>query len=270
MGTIVNFLGKLVNKAIYHYSFEGKEIRRIRKIPRYHKGHTNILGFDFIFVDSASFIGQYVTILKKPVYNFEADNDKPYIIDCGANIGVSIVYFKEKYPKSKIIAFEPDKNIFSVLKENIDKRGYDNITLINKGLWNHEGKIKFTSDGADGGKILHFNNAFPDRETDSEIETTSLRAYLDRKVDFLKIDIEGAESVVMEDCQNLLQDVQHIFIEYHSTVNELQQLDSILNILTRNNFRYYIESTGIKNELPFIRRDISSNFDNFLNIYAYK
>jgi FkbM family methyltransferase len=41
----------------------------------------------------------------------------PYIIDAGANIGLSIIYFKKKYPNSKIVAFEPDKLIFNILKK---------------------------------------------------------------------------------------------------------------------------------------------------------
>ena len=34
--------------------------------------------------------------------------EKPYIIDCGANIGMSVIYMKQLYPQAEIIAFEPD------------------------------------------------------------------------------------------------------------------------------------------------------------------
>ena len=45
-------------------------------------------------------------------YYFESDNDWPTIIDCGSNIGMSVLFFKRLYPQSKIIAFEPDpKNV---------------------------------------------------------------------------------------------------------------------------------------------------------------
>lgn len=270
MGQITNFFQKVMNKAVYHYSYEAKEIRKIRRVPRYRPGNTKILGSDFTFSDSASFIGQYFTIVNDQMYNFETASETPYIIDCGANVGVSIVYFKKKYPNSEIVAFEPDKNVFAILEKNIQSRGYDNVTLINKGVWNHEGKIQFLTDGADGGSILTDAKEFVDKQPVAEIETTSLKPYLNRKVDFLKIDIEGAEAIVIEDCQNLLQNVQFIFIEHHGSASEMQRLDFILSILAKNGFRYYIESAVIANRSPFINRYTIKNFDNFLNIYAYK
>lgn len=267
----MNTLKKLFKKGLDRYATtEGIEIRRIESLPRYQQGQTKILGTDFIFADSASFVGQYLSIIKTHVYNFVADNDQPYILDCGANVGVSIIYFKQQYPKAKIIAFEPDKKIFSILSKNIDTRSYDDVSLVNKGLWNTEGTIQFIAEGADGGSIIQDKNGSPDKSQIAEIETTSLRKYLNTKVDFLKIDIEGAESVVLEDCQDLLQNVQRIFIEYHSRVNESQRLDFILNILVKNGFRYYIESSVLSSSSPFMERDTINNFDNLLNIFAYR
>lgn len=264
-------LKRLLKKGIDRYATaEGIELRRIEGIPRYQRGDTKILGADFAFPDSASFVGQYLSIIKTHVYNFKADNDQPYIVDCGANIGVSILYFKKIYPKSEIIAFEPDKNIFSILKKNIDTMGYDSVTLVNKGLWNTEGKIQFIAEGADGGSILPADNGSSGESHIAEIETTSLKPYLQRRVDFLKIDIEGAESTVIDDCQDLLQNVQRIFIEFHSRPNEPQHLDFILGALTKSGFRYYIESSALSSSSPFIKRDTINNFDNLLNIFAYR
>ena len=41
------------------------------------------------------------------------------IIDCGANIGISLIYLKMVLPQSKIIAFEPDPFLFDYLTRNI-------------------------------------------------------------------------------------------------------------------------------------------------------
>ena len=124
MGKMISYyFNKSLEKTTNYVSFEAKELRRIKRIPRYKKGTTKIFGFDFTFVDSASFIGQYEEIFKKQSYKFIPINDQPIIIDCGSNIGVSILYYFRQYPKAKIIAFEPDKNIFQVLKKNIEKAG---------------------------------------------------------------------------------------------------------------------------------------------------
>jgi FkbM family methyltransferase len=269
MGEIKSYFNKLLKKIKYYTSIERKEIRRIKKLPRYHTGKTKVFGFDFTFIDSASFIGQYNEIFLKKVYQFKSENQQPYIIDCGSNVGVSILFFKEIFPAAKIIGFEADKNIFSVLKKNIEKSTFKEITLINKGVWNKEGKIFFNEDGADGGNINESNTSQLS-EKYFEIDTASLRPYLTRKVDFLKIDIEGAESVVLQDCDDLLRNVERIFIEYHSKINNKQQLDSILSILTRNGFRYYIQSETLFNSEPFIKRRSINNYDNLICIYSYK
>jgi FkbM family methyltransferase len=270
MGKINSYYNKLLKKISYYTSIERKEIRRIKKILRYQTGNTKIFGFDFTFIDSASFIGQYIEIFLKKVYNFNSENKHPYIVDCGANVGVSILFFKKIFPAAEIIAFEADKNIFSVLKKNIQNSTFKEITLINKGVWNKEGKILFNEEGADGGNIKDDNNKEQLNGNYFEIETTSLRPYLNKKVDFLKIDIEGAESTVLEDCNDLLKNVERIFIEYHSEINSEQQLDCILNTLTKNGFRYYIQSETLFNAEPFIKRKNINNYDNLVCIYCYR
>jgi len=267
---VANLFNKALHKLNFYFSSDGKELRRISGIPRYKNGDTKIFGFKFGFVDSASFVVQYLEIYKRQIYNFKADNDRPYIIDCGANVGVGTLYFKTLYPNAEIVAFEPDKQIFAALTQNIANSNYKDILLINKGVWNTEGTIKFIHEGADGGNILDPQGTVSGDQKLIEIETTSLKKYLDRKVDFLKIDIEGAESTVIEDCELLIKNAQKIFIEFHSTVNKPQELHSILNILSKNGFRYYVESAGLINDSPFIKQDTINNYDNLLNICAYK
>jgi hypothetical protein len=55
-----------------------------------------------------------------------------------------------------------------------------------------------------------------------------LKEYLDRagRVDLLKMDIEGAEADVLEDCRGSLGGVQHLFVEYHAYTGQPQRLDA--------------------------------------------
>ena len=263
-------LVKLYNRFIYFFSFEKRELRRIRRTKRFSTLKTHIFGFDFELVDSASFFHQYTEIFHKQVYLFSIEkNRSPYIIDCGANVGVSVLYFKKVFPNSQIVAFEADKKIFKVLKRNIEKSNEGGVTLLNKGLWNKEGKLNFINEGADGGRICE--NKIPSDGLDIvEIESIRLRDYLNVNVDFLKIDIEGAETIVLEDCKDVLNNVKNIFVEFHSEVASSQELDRILKILRDNGFRYYIESSTIINDQPFIWQNKINGFDNLLNIYAYQ
>jgi FkbM family methyltransferase len=267
LGTINYYLLEIIKKIKFRFSSRGREINRILSIPRYQKGITKIFGFNFEFVDSASFVGQYNEIIRKQIYKFNCSTNVPYIIDCGANVGVSILFFKKFLPEAEILAFEPDKAIYQILEQNIKNANLTKVTLINKAVWDNNSKKKFSIDGADSGFII-------DKEENSEkvieIETCKLKDVLIRSIDFLKIDIEGAEYKVINDCNENLKNVRNIFIEYHSIKNTKQNLGDLLLILQKNGFRYFIQHTTIECITPFTVHTQFQSFDNLLNIFAYK
>lgn len=243
------------------------EKNRLRVFKRYKELKSNILGFPISMVDKSSFISMYDEIFNKEIYKFNSNNKKPKIIDCGANIGLSLFYFKKIYPESIITAFEPDRKIFEILKKNVISSKFNNIDLINKGLAEkNEEQVSFFSEGADGGRIA----LEMDKKTLTNVSVTRLSPFLEQPVDFLKIDIEGAEIEVLRECQKNLRNVNNLFIEYHSIVDKKQKLDEILKILTINNFRYYINRTGIKTKHPFLKLKNHLGYDLQLNISAKK
>lgn len=79
-------------------------------------GTKKIRGIKFSFVNWKEFVLIYKDIFISKEYRFTADNDPPLIFDCGAHIGVSVLYFKKLYPKAKIIAFEPNPVTFKLLE----------------------------------------------------------------------------------------------------------------------------------------------------------
>jgi len=66
------------------------------------------------------------------VYCCVLSTDAPYILDCGANIGLSVIYFKQQWPKAKIVAFEPDPKNFDHLTKNIESFQLTDVTTVNK------------------------------------------------------------------------------------------------------------------------------------------
>lgn len=242
---------------------------RVSSIPRFRKGQVVIDGHKFAFPDSASFVFMYREIFEKRIYDFSSDSQTPYIVDGGANIGLATIFFKSLYPKATIVAFEPDSEISAILRENIELSRLTSISVIEKGLWSSSGTVSFSSDGADGGRITgNETDSSPSQGT--QIPTVRLRDYLNRTVDFLKLDIEGSEGVVLEDCKDELKNVQHLFVEFHSFINRPQDLDRILTIMSEAGFRYYIESIGVVSKRPFISREENSGIDLQLNIFAYR
>lgn len=238
----------------------------IYKKKRFHQGVFSILNKKFVFVDSASFVFMYLDIFINKSYKFKTEKPNPVIIDCGANIGLSVLYFKTLYPDAIVRAFEPDAKIFKVLEDNCNKFCLKNVELFNKGVWTNNEEVSFLSDGADGGKIV---KNFDSNEL-SKLKMVHLKDLLEKEkeIDLLKIDIEGAESEVISDCSESLQGVKFLFVEYHSSASEEQKLDDLLGVLKKAGFRYYINSVNFTPKNYFLDRTPNNGFDLQLNIYA--
>lgn len=246
---------------------EYQQLFRLSKLPRYTSGSFELNNEKYIFPDASSFVFMYKELFKEEIYKFKSDNEFPVIVDCGANIGMSIIYCKKQFPKAKIIAFEPERSIFKYLQSNIELHHLTDVEVINKAVWKEKTVLNFINEGADANRIASINNDVDNNPT-YEVETVKLSDYINEEIDFLKLDIEGAEVEVMKEIEFKLKNVKNIFIEYHSSENSKQELNIILDILTRNNFHYYIDSPNRTKRKPFIDKDTFLSFDFFLNIFA--
>lgn len=243
------------------------EFDYLLKYPRYTNTEAVVLGKTIILPDAASFLYMYNEIFIQEIYKFKTESKNPYIIDAGANIGLSTIYFKNNYPNSKIVAFEPDNTIFEFLKGNLEKFNFGEVSLINKGLWDDDCYLNFNSEGADAGAITSIDN----RSINSQICVTSLRNFITSRVDFLKMDIEGAEYTVLNDIRDSLHFVDNIFVEYHSFIGVKQNLAMVLNILEDAGFRIYTSNPGNKGLLsPLMGYSSYNNMDFQLNIFGIR
>jgi FkbM family methyltransferase len=241
-----------------------RHLKRLESIPRFQPTITNIFGKPFEMGDAATFVSNYRPIFDDQIYRFKADKERPFILDCGANIGLSVIYFKRLYPGSVITAFEADKEIFKVLKKNIQSFGYNDVELVNRAVWNSETELNFTSDGGDAGRL-----SMPNDTPDHLVKTVRLRNYLDHRIDFLKLDIEGAETMVLEDCADSLQNVETLFVEYHSFDGESQSLHILVDVLAQAGFRLHIQAP-MPAPQPFIKRHPIAGMDMQLNVFAFR
>ncbi|NDV69040.1 FkbM family methyltransferase [Dysgonomonas sp. 25] len=196
-------------------------------------------------------------------YRFHSKKETPLILDCGANVGLSAIYFKRLYPKAQVIAFEADQDIAKTLSSNLHSFGFDDVEIVSKAVWTANTTLEFMSDGAVGGQIVE------GREGSTKIEAIRLRDYLEKEVDFLKIDIEGVEYDILKDCADKLINVKNLFIEYHSFLNNEQKLDEILLVLKKAGFKYYIKEAWNNMPMPFVDSH-QSHYDLQLNIFAYR
>ena len=219
------------------------ELNRIRSAPRYTPLSSDLLGPRIQIVDGASFCASYEEIFGRQIYAFRAAVTVPRIIDGGANIGLSVLYLKKAYPSSRIVAFEADPGVFKTLEANVREAGHNDVDLVNKALWTNEGTIEFLVEGADAGRIgREPSGGLSNRIS---VPTVRLREYLEEPVDFLKLDIEGAETAVLLDCEDRLGNVRSLFVEYHSFERSPQTLDQVLTLLKAAGFRVYIQTRDV-------------------------
>jgi len=203
-------------------------------------------------------------IFIEEVYRFQSDTKTPLIIDCGSNIGLSIIYFKSIYPEAKIIGFEPDNIIFKMLESNINQFNLKDVELHQKAVWINDEPLFFKQTGSVGGHI-----ASEESSNTIKVGTTRLKDLLNKGVDFLKLDIEGAEYKILTDCEVNLKNIKNIFIEYHSFHENEQMIGELLQIIKRAGFKIYIKEAWNNMGNPFIEKR-GPYFDLQLNIFGYR
>jgi FkbM family methyltransferase len=145
------------------------------------------------------------------------------VVDCGANIGMSVLYFKYFYPNARILAFEPGRDAFQLLQRNVQANGLNNVQLEPKAVGMQEGKASFFVDPNISGGTM--NSLVPGRlggVTTEDVDVVRLSNYITGPVDLLKIDIEGGEQAVLNDLlsTNAISNVRQLVMEYHQHVDQ--------------------------------------------------
>jgi FkbM family methyltransferase len=191
--------------------------------------------------DGANYYTLHKDLFINRIYHFEAQRVDPLILDCGSNIGMSILYFRHVYPQARIIGFEPDPAIFPYLHENIARNGLNDVRLVQAALSGRKGTFTFYSDGKYGSYLAeHAPGNIPEGWTKYKVPCVRLRDYLTERVDFLKMNIEGAEWEVLADSGDQLRQVQEMVIEYHHLPGLPRTLHNILELLNRQGFEYLV------------------------------
>lgn len=237
-------------------------IKYLKHLPQGPLSSISWRGGKLWFIKSWELMHSFDEIITGEIYRFKASGDQPRIIDCGANIGLSVLYFSHLYPKAVITAFEPDHQNFELLQKNINSYQLSNVQLEKKAVWTHNGSITFEATGGQGSKIGEGGGI--------TVPCQRLADLLQEPVDFLKIDIEGAEFPVIKDCAPVLKNVKHLFLEYHGKIAQSKELTEMLEILHQAGFDYYIKEAADNVSHPFVKDNGVTGFEQQLNIFAVR
>jgi FkbM family methyltransferase len=156
----------------------------------------------------------------------------PYIIDCGANVGLSVRELSKMFPLANIIAIEPDPDNIRLLRLNTEGRAIK-INIIEGAVWSKECQLQITNrnDGAASYQV----NEFPDKElqitglgasantkSDSENQESLIKAvtvnsilqgYQIDELLVIKLDVEGAQKEIFSAETSWMEKVSLTIIE---------------------------------------------------------
>lgn len=223
------------------------------------------LGQKFHAFSPASFLALFEEIYVGQPYAFSAPHNDPVILDCGSNIGISVLFFKKIFPSARILAFEPDPATFALLQKNIDANTLPNVIAHQIALSDQDGEITFYNDPSSPGNLCMSIDPNRMSKASVTVPTKRLSSFIDREIDYAKIDVEGAEHMVMDDLisSGKLLRIKQLFIEYHHHIKDNEdRLGGMLKALEDHGFGYQLATA---NNVPQTAR----HFQDVL-IYAYR
>lgn len=161
-------------------------------------------------------VSLFEEIIVNAEYEFESDRRPAVIVDAGANIGLTSVYFANRYPGAKIIAIEPELSNYSMLAKNAAP--YPNVVPVQAALWKADTPVNLSNPGGGNWSFRTCENmggAGQGSEVRGLRVDTLMREQELDYIDVLKMDIEGSEKEVFEECASWIDHVGVVIVELH-------------------------------------------------------
>jgi len=200
-------------------------------------------GFTFHHRNEAEFELLAREIFEGGEYAFPCDKDDPAILDCGSHIGLSIAWFKRRFPKARIIAFEPDPETFRLLGLNVAINGFEGVELLNVAVSDRRGAAPLFGEFGVEAPMASAHSLRREWGTQRSersilVSTVPLADYLTGPIDYLKLDIEGAELDVLRSVARRLHLVGAVGLEFHGTGGRARaDEDEVVRLLHAGGFQ---------------------------------
>ena len=185
--------------------------------------------FDFeVFANATSGQRAVETLTGKTYPKIPFLNNVKSVLDIGANIGASVIFFAMNYPNARVVGIEPIRQPFVLLRRNVTNHA--NVQIFNVGLHNVTTKRSIYIGGPDSATNSDFWNALSSNSQE-EVQLVAADAFtksigLDRP-DIIKIDTEGCEIPIINSMIDSFRNAKAVYIEYHSEQDRLN-IDRIL------------------------------------------
>jgi len=206
-------------------------------------------------------------------------------VDVGANIGFYSLEAARIVENGKVYAFEPIPTTYDILVKNIKVNNVKTIIPVNMAVSDQNGKTQFFWNKRRRGDASMFKNKLASKHDALEVDTTTLDSYFkeavgNMDVDFIKIDVEGAEALVIKGADSLLKSSKvKILLEFcpfnlrkagsdpFDLLSKLKNYGFHFWIVSRlSRFRDEVEISEIKSH--FEGRKLGSG--NYVNLFLQK
>lgn len=221
------------------------------------------------YVDGKSLKWQYWDIFIQHTYDFDAEREDPIILDCGGNIGLSAIWFKQRYPRGRVTVFEADPMIADVLSANLLALRLPDVRVVKSAVWTQTGQVRYTRDRADSGRIDPYQGH-------QIVDAVRLADFITQPVDLLKLDIEGAEYAVIQDlCERgTIRLVRRLICEVHGRRDDSLALAALLRQLADHGLSFTLAGARSAPDLPGEPEPTPFSFAPdrkfLLNLYAWQ
>jgi FkbM family methyltransferase len=181
--------------------------------------------------------------------------EEDIVVDVGAHIGkYTIIASKMVGSQGKVIAIEAHPANYDILKQNIALNKLNNVIALNYAVHSRETMVKLYEPGQEEGFTI-YNTIMTDRTTLSnqkyiEVKADTLDSLLlengIKEVNWIKIDVEGAEYEVLRGATSILSSSKDIsiLIEIHNLGHSNKNFyEPIIQLLESKNYKLLFEKT---------------------------
>ena len=178
------------------------------------------------------------------------------ILDIGGHVGSHSIVYSKLNPNSTIFIFEPQQKLFELLKKNIMENNCNNIKPYNMALGNFNGNFTLQVSATDGSNVntpveygtdkLYNIGGIGFGENGEEVLVSTGDSLDINYVHFIKIDVEGAENLVINGLLNYLSENSPIIIMefYHNSKNNDSHVAAENQLFSLGYNNYYISTDG--------------------------
>ena len=197
-------------------------------------------GINLEFSNAASSLHIFDEIFVAEVYKLSKSNQTRTIVDIGANVGLFSVYALLKIPRANIYAVEADPFVFQELAKNLRANELTNkIKIFHQAMASKPGKIVLYA-----AKHFGWSSIFNDQGAKSgrpvEVDAANLTLFCKEhhleKIDYLKVDIEGAEyDFILGDRDFFRNEIEEMAVEVDRDPRDKRYFyDDLIRVLKQN------------------------------------